>query len=150
VKIKEEKEVDVLKSLDSDGNTCLIIAAIKSNIKIAKVFLVHPELIDAKNHHGIDAISISIYNNDNLMFFLLANNLNTNLQNVLYLCKIAIRMENYDILDYLTKRLSDVFYFLLTKLLSFIIELDSILILSLYFYFFIYYKNLKSFYRERV
>ena len=101
--------MDVLKSRDSDGNTCLIIAAIKSNIKIAKIFLMHPELIDAKNSCGIDALSVSIHNNDNLMFFLLANNLNANLQNVSYLSKIAIRMENYDILDYLTKRLNDVF-----------------------------------------
>ena len=111
MKIKEQKDVDVLKSRDSDGNTCLIIAAIKSNIKIAKIFLVHSELIDAKNNYGIDAISISIYNNDNLMFFLLANNLNSNLQNVLFLCKIAIRIENYEILEYLTKRLSDVKFF---------------------------------------
>lgn len=101
----------MLKSRDSDGNTCLIIAAIKSNIKIAKIFLAHSELFEAKNNQGIDAISISIYNNDNLMFFLLANNLNTNLLNVSYLCKIAIRMENYDILQYLVKRLSDVFLF---------------------------------------
>jgi len=108
LKIKEQNEVDLLKSRDSDGNTCLIIAAIKSNIKIAKIFLVHPELLDSKNNQGLDAISIAIYNNDNLMFFLLANNLNTNLQNVSYLSKIAIRMENYDILDYLAKRLNDV------------------------------------------
>jgi len=106
--IKQQKEVDALKSRDSEGNTCLIIAAIKSNLKIAKLFLSHPEIIDAKNNNGIDAISIAIYNNDNLMFFLLANNLNTNLHNISYLCKIAIRMENYDILDYLTKRLTDV------------------------------------------
>ena len=108
IKIKEQHDLDVLKTRDSDGNTCLIIAAIKSNIKIAKIFLVHPEIIDAKNNQGLDAISISVYNNDNLMFFLLASNLNTKLQNVSYLCKMAIRMENFDILDYLTKRLADV------------------------------------------
>jgi len=107
-KIKEQEEVDVLKCRDYDGNTCLIIAAIKSNIKIAKMFLPYCELLDTKNNHGIDAISISIYNNDNLMFFLLVNNLNTKLQNVSFLCKIAIRMENYDILEYLTKILIDV------------------------------------------
>lgn len=108
IKIIEENDIDVLKSRDSDGNTCLIIASIKSNTKMAKLFLPYREILDAKNNHGIDAITISIYNNDNLMFFLLANNLNTNLQNVSYLCKIAIRMENYDILEYLTKKISDV------------------------------------------
>ena len=104
MKIKEECDEDILKARDKEGNTCLIISSIKSNLKMAKIFINNSDLLDAKNNSGIDAITISIHNNDNLIFFLLANNINTSLQNIFYLSKIAIRMQNYDILEYLVKQ----------------------------------------------
>jgi ankyrin repeat protein len=103
-KILEENDDEILKARDKEGNTCLIISAIKSNLRMAKLFINYPSLLDAKNNYGIDAITISIHNNDNLIFFLLANNLNTSVQNISYLCKIAIRMQNYDILEYLIRQ----------------------------------------------
>ncbi len=103
MKILEENDEEVLKGRDKDGNTCLIISAIKSNLRMAKIFINYTSLLDSKNNYGIDAITISIHNNDNLIFFLLANNLNMSVQNISYLCKIAIRMQNYDILEYLVK-----------------------------------------------
>lgn len=100
-KIIEESSEETLKARDAEGNTCLIISAIKSNLKMAKMFINIPEIIESKNNYGLDAITISIHNNDNLIFFLLANNINTSIQNVSSLCKVAIRMQNYDILEYL-------------------------------------------------
>jgi ankyrin repeat protein len=94
---------------DSEKNTCLHLAAINSDIKMAKLFLKHSnELIDAKNKNNIDALTISVYNNDNLMFFLLVNNLQYNILNVNELCKLAIRNENIEILSYLTNRYYDI------------------------------------------
>lgn len=91
---------------DNDGNTGLLLSAIHSNIQIAKIILKYsPELIEYKNRQGIDALSVSIYNNDNLMFFLLINNLSSGLNflsNINDLCRLAVRNENLEILQFLT------------------------------------------------
>jgi ankyrin repeat protein len=39
LKILEENDEEVLKGRDKDGNTCLIISAIKSNLRMAKIFI---------------------------------------------------------------------------------------------------------------
>jgi len=44
------------------------------------------------------------------MFFLLINNINYVLMNVAELCKISIRNENYEILDYLTEKYYQVLF----------------------------------------
>jgi ankyrin repeat protein len=105
----ENDHVRINSCTDSENNTCLHIAAIQSNIKMAKLILKHSsEIIEAKNKHNIDALTIGVFNNDNLMFFLLANNMQYSIMNVNELCKLAIRNENIEILTYLTIRYYDV------------------------------------------
>lgn len=95
--------VNTHSAKDSEGNTALLLAAIYSNIQITKLLLKNAaELLEVKNKHGMDALTISVYNNDNLMFFLLVNNLKYSIFNINELCKLAIRNENFEILDYLT------------------------------------------------
>jgi ankyrin repeat protein len=91
---------------DNDENTGLLLSTIHSNIHIAKIILKYcPELIEYKNKQGVDALSVSIYNNDNLMFFLLINNISSSLNflsNINELCRLAVRNENLEILQFLT------------------------------------------------
>jgi ankyrin repeat protein len=105
----ENDHIRINSCTDSEKNTCLHIAAIQSNIKMAKLILKHStEMIEAKNKHNIDSLTISVFNNDNLMFFLLANNMQYSIMNVNELCKLTIRNENIEILSYLTNRYYDV------------------------------------------
>jgi ankyrin repeat protein len=90
---------------DSDGNTPLILATIYSDIQLVKLFLKQfPRLLDKKNKQELDALTISVYNNDNLIFFLIANNLTAPILNINELCKLAIRNGNIEILKYLTEK----------------------------------------------
>jgi ankyrin repeat protein len=101
--------VNAAECLDSEGNTCLHLAAINFYIKIAKVIIKYSiGVLEIKNKYGIDALTISVYNNDNLMFFLFANNVKYSILNVNELCKLSIRNENIDILKYLTNKYPDV------------------------------------------
>jgi ankyrin repeat protein len=105
----ENELVNLSECLDSEGNTCLHLAAINFNIKIAKIVIKHSiDLLEVKNKQGIDALTISTYNNDNLMFFLFANSLKFSILNINELCKLSIRNENIDILKYLTDKYPDV------------------------------------------
>jgi ankyrin repeat protein len=90
---------------DEEGNTGLIIATIHSNIQMAKLMLYYNiDILETKNKQNIDALTISVYNSDNLMFFLLANNLTYTVLNWNELCKLAIRNENLEILEYITTK----------------------------------------------
>ncbi|MCQ2821694.1 MAG: ankyrin repeat domain-containing protein [archaeon] len=101
----EYQKVDFSQLKDADGNSGLMLATIYSNIKIAKYFLKNYEsMTDDKNALGFIPIQIAVYNNDNLMFFLLANNSQIPPLLSVDLCKLAIRNENLDILDYLHKK----------------------------------------------
>jgi len=92
---------------DIDGNTPLILATIYSDIQLVKLFLKQfSRLLDKKNKYELDALTISVYNNDNLIFFLIANNLKSPILNINELCKLAIRNGNLEILKYLTARTS--------------------------------------------
>ena len=105
--------VDLFDCRDKDGNSGLIIAAIYSNINIAKFFLkIDQEIIDIKNKSDLDALTISVYNNDNLMFFLLINNFNGLILNIDQMWKLAIRNENLDIINYLINKNISVVYVL--------------------------------------
>ena len=97
-----KQELDFNRMLDSQGNTGLILAVITSDIQIAKFFLKHsPEMLNIKNNRGFSPLLLSVYNNDNLMFFLLANNLDNVIVDGNSLLELAIRNENLDIINYL-------------------------------------------------
>jgi ankyrin repeat protein len=100
--------INILECQDNEGNTCLHLAAIYFNIKIAKVIIKNSiDILEIKNKHGIDPLTIAVYNNDNLMFFLFVSNLKYTVLNIMELCKLSIRNENIDILKYLTSKYSD-------------------------------------------
>lgn len=93
---------------DDNGNSGLLLAVIYSQIQIVKYLLKQkPNLMDIKNNSGYDPLTISVYNNDNLMFFLLVNN-SQQIIDWSSLCKLAIRNENAEILSYLTKDINKV------------------------------------------
>ena len=98
----DKYDLNYSELLDDEGNTGLILAVIYSNIQIAKFFLKNsPELLELKNKHDFSPLLLSVYNNDNLMFFLLANNLESVITDRDYLYELAIRNENLDIINYL-------------------------------------------------
>ena len=95
--------VNALNARDDEGNTGLILSAIYSDVQTTKLLLkAYPDLVEMKNKVGIDALTISVYNNDNLLFFLLINNLTFSIYNLNELCRLAIRNESLDILEHLT------------------------------------------------
>ena len=95
-------ELKFSRMLDDEGNTGLILAVIYSNIQIAKFFLKYSkEMLDIGNKHGYTPLLLAVYNNDNLMFFLLANNLENVIAEGSSLLELAIRNENLDIINYL-------------------------------------------------
>ena len=97
-----KQELNFNKFLDSEGNTGLILAVINSNIQMAKFFLkYYHEMIEKKNNHNHTPLLLSVYNNDNLMFFLLANNIDNPITGENSLYELAIRNENLDIINYL-------------------------------------------------
>lgn len=101
--ITRDLNIDMTECIDKEGNNCLMLSALNSNIRIGKLILkFFHHLLEHKNHNGVDALTISVYNNDNLMFFLLANNLNYTVLNISELCKLAIRNENFEVLEYLS------------------------------------------------
>lgn len=63
-------------------------------------------MLDMKNNLGYTPLLLSVYNNDNLMFFLLANNLDNVITDGNSLCELAIRNENLDILNYLNPEIN--------------------------------------------
>ena len=98
----DKQELNYTEILDDEGNTGLIMAVIFSNIQIAKFFLKNsPEMLEIKNLYGYTPLLLSVYNNDNLMFFLLANNLENVITDGNSLYELAIRNENLDIINYL-------------------------------------------------
>ena len=98
----DKQDINYTDLLDDEGNTGLILAVIYSNIQIAKFFLKNsPEMLDIKNNRGFTPLLLSVYNNDNLMFFLLANNLESVITDGYSLYELAIRNENLDIINYL-------------------------------------------------
>ena len=98
----DKQDINYTDLLDDEGNTGLILAVIYSNIQIAKFFLKNsPEMLDIKNNRGFTPLLLSVYNNDNLMFFLLANNLESVITDGDSLYELAIRNENLDIINYL-------------------------------------------------
>ena len=100
----DRQELNYTEILDDEGNTGLILAVIFSNIQIAKFFLKNsPEMIDIKNKKEFTPLLLSVYNNDNLMFFLLANNLENVITDATSLYELAIRNENLDIINYLNQ-----------------------------------------------
>ena len=103
--LMNELEINFNKIRDEEGNTGLILAVISSDIQIAKFFLKHfHEMIEIKNNEGYSPLLLSVYNNDNLMFFLLANNLDNAITNGASLYELAIRNENLDIINYLNSK----------------------------------------------
>ena len=98
----DKQELNYIEILDDEGNTGLILAVIYSNIQIAKFFLKNsPEMLEKKNNNGYTPLLLAVYNNDNLMFFLLANNLENVITDGNSLYELAIRNENLDIINYL-------------------------------------------------
>ena len=98
----DKQDLNFNQITDSEGNNGLILAVLYSNLQIAKFFLKRcPEMLDSKNNLGYSPLLISVYNNDNLMFFLLATNLNNTISDGRLLCELAIRNENLEILNYL-------------------------------------------------
>jgi len=98
----DKQDINYTDLLDDEGNTGLILAVIYSNIQIAKFFLKNsPEMLDIKNNSSFTPLLLSVYNNDNLMFFLLANNLESVITDGNSLYELAIRNENLDIINYL-------------------------------------------------
>jgi hypothetical protein len=70
-----------------------------------------PELLEVRNYKNIDPITVAVYNNNNLIFFLFINNINnTKLLNLNELLKLAIRNENIEIIKYLTTNIIEVIY----------------------------------------
>lgn len=98
----DKQELNYIEILDDEGNTGLILAVIYSNIQIAKFFLrSSPEMLEKKNNYGYTPLLLAVYNNDNLMFSLLANNLENVITDGNSLYELAIRNENIDIINYL-------------------------------------------------
>ena len=98
----DKQDINYTDLLDDEGNTGLILAVIYSNIQIAKFFLKNsPEMLEIKNNSGFTPLLLSVYNNDNLMFFLLVNNLENVITDGNSLYELAIRNENLDIINYL-------------------------------------------------
>ena len=96
------QEINFNKIVDNEGNTGLILAVITSDIQIAKFFLKYfPGMLEIKNNLDYSPLLLSVYNNDNLMFFLLANNLENVIVDGNSLLQLAIRNENLDIINYL-------------------------------------------------
>ena len=97
-----KQDINFNKILDKEGNTGLILAVITSDIQIAKFFLKYfPGMLNIRNNNGYSPLLLSVYNNDNLMFFLLANNLENVIVDGNSLYELAIRNENLDIINYL-------------------------------------------------
>ena len=66
----DKQDLNFNQITDSEGNNGLILAVLYSNLQIAKFFLKRcPEMLDSKNNLGYSPLLISVYNNDNLMFF---------------------------------------------------------------------------------
>jgi hypothetical protein len=98
----DKLDINFSQIVDNEGNSGLILSVIYSKIQIAKFFLKRcPEMLEMKNNLGYTPLLLSVYNNDNLMFFLLANNLDNVITDGNSLCELAIRNENLDILNYL-------------------------------------------------
>ena len=90
---------------DDDGNSCLLLAVIYGHIIISRVLISsHSELIYAKNNHGFDCLTISVYNSDTLMFSLILQNHFEPINNLNELVIIAIRNENISILEILIQK----------------------------------------------
>jgi ankyrin repeat protein len=103
----DKLDINFSQIVDNEGNSGLILAVIYSKIQIAKFFLKRcPEMLDMKNNLGYTPLLLSVYNNDNLMFFLLANNLDNVITDGNSLCELAIRNENLDILNYLNPEIN--------------------------------------------
>lgn len=104
----DKQGINYANFIDDNGNSGLLFAVIYSQIQIVKYLLKQkPNLMDIKNNSGYDPLTISVYNNDNLMFFLLVNNA----QQIIdwsSLCKLAIRNENAEILSYLTRDINKI------------------------------------------
>ena len=97
-----KQDINFEKLRDAEGNTGLILAVITSDIQIAKFFLKYfPRMLDMRNYKDYSPLLLSVYNNDNLMFFLLANNLENVIIEGNSLLELAIRNENLDIINYL-------------------------------------------------
>ena len=95
-------ELDYNQIRDDEGNTGLLLAVIYSNIQIAKFFLKNgSDMLETKNNKEYTPLLLAVYNNDNLMFFLLANNMENTIKDQNYLYELAIRNENLDIINYL-------------------------------------------------
>ena len=98
----EKQDLNYTAILDEENNTGLILAVIYSNIQIAKFFLKNSiDMLEITNKHGFSPLMLAVYNNDNLMFFLLANNLEFVITDGNSLYELAIRNENLDIINYL-------------------------------------------------
>ena len=98
-------EINFNKIRDEEGNTGLILAVITSDILLAKFFLKYfPEMLEIRNKNDYSPLLLSVYNNDNLMFFLLANNLENVITEGNSLYELAIRNENLDIINYLNPK----------------------------------------------
>ena len=103
----DKLDINFSQIVDNEGNSGLILSVIYSKIQIAKFFLKRcPEMLDMKNNLGYTPLLLSVYNNDNLMFFLLANNLDNVITDGNSLCELAIRNENLDILNYLNPEIN--------------------------------------------
>ena len=100
-----KQDINFEKLRDAEGNTGLILAVITSDIQIAKFFLKYfPRMLDMRNYKDYSPLLLSVYNNDNLMFFLLANNLENVIIEGNSLLELAIRNENLDIINYLNPK----------------------------------------------
>lgn len=103
----DKLELNFSKMLDREENTGLILAVIFSDIQIAKFFLKRcPDMLEQPNSAGYTPLILAVYNNDNLMFFLLANNLISPITDGNTLCELAIRNENLEILTYLNPEIN--------------------------------------------
>ena len=103
----DKLELNFSKMLDREENTGLILAVIFSDIQIAKFFLKRcPDMLEQPNSSGYTPLILAVYNNDNLMFFLLANNLISPITDGNTLCELAIRNENLEILTYLNPEIN--------------------------------------------
>ena len=103
----DKLDINFTQIKDTEGNNGLILAVLYSNIQIAKFFLKRcPEMLESKNNLGYSPLLLSVYNNDNLMFFLLAMNLENIISDGSSLCELAIRNENIEILNYLNPEIN--------------------------------------------
>ena len=105
----DKQDLNFTQITDTEGNNGLILAVLYSNIQIAKFFLKRcPEMLESKNNLGYSPLLLSVYNNDNLMFFLLAMNLENLISDGSSLCELAIRNENIEILNYLNPEVNKI------------------------------------------